>query len=149
MRLTAAFAPRMVPLGKEPSMGKDQKRKDLARVLKTHAGERASERFGIVLRGRDDEEIRRLIKELRASGAQKTMTAVRLQKEQASGNRSAFAVRFKGEWIPLVYDHRLDVIITVLPDYVLRNNGFVPPREATALDRLWGYLLGRKVPDII
>ncbi len=119
------------------------------KIVRTHAGQRMQERFGIVLRADDEEGIKVLLRTLLASNATKSAHAVVLEEQYRNARRARYVVRFKGEWVPLVYDRQYDQIVTVLPIEVLNEFGFVPPREATMLDRFVGWLSGRKVEEYI
>jgi len=78
--------------------------------LEPHVAERARQRYGIDLRDGEYEEIVQMIVKNKAA-------LIEIQKD----GRRKYIVEFCGQFIPLIFDHTYNLIVTFLPPQCLSN----------------------------
>jgi hypothetical protein len=112
-----------------------------------HSFVRSEERFDIGLTQNEQQEIIKKIKDIRHKMIQRDIDIVVLKKQ--SDTRTLYAVFYGERWLPVVYSVRFDCLITVLPEIVLSNFNFVPPRYSTPEEQKEAFLACKKIPAII
>lgn len=94
-----------------------------------------------------EHDIHSMIRQIDEAYGGNTLTVVHL--ERLSNTVNLVAVKWKDRWLPVVYQHVLHHIKTILPTNELERRHFEPPRLPTPEDEIADFLADRQRRPVI